>query len=184
MFCWFSSFTPYPFYGFCFSLPVMSPVYVFVSQQRFAFCFCYWNCFKGHDTARRSFFPSMAFMVSVFQKAFQHPCHQRGHLNRVQLGGTNAIEWDRVGQTRFSIWLGASCSFWQFLGGFSFRQVQTLLSSMFDGRHIYIFSCRNRHRTLSLAKNTEDFICSVILWSTWNLYFSFATSTPSLRYPC
>lgn len=66
VFCWFASFTPYPFYDFCFSLLIMSPVYVFVFQQRFAFCF--WNCFKGHDTARRTFFPSMAFMVSVFKK--------------------------------------------------------------------------------------------------------------------
>lgn len=87
------------------------------------------------------------------QKASSRLCHPPAYCAD---GDTNAIEWDRVEQGRATIWLGASCSFGQLFVGFSFRQVQTLLSSMFVGRHIHIFPCRNRHRTHSLAKIIEN----------------------------
>lgn len=102
-----------------------------------------------HDAP--SFLAWRSWFLFFLQKASSRLCHSPAYCAD---GDTNAIEWERVGQRRATIWLGASCSFGQLCVGFSFRQVQTLLSSMFVGRHIYLFSCRNRHRTHSLAKNT------------------------------
>lgn len=61
---------------FCFPLLDTSPVYVFVHS---VLHFDYWIALRTrHSTTQ--FFPSMAFMVSIYLMAFPRVCHPIGHL--------------------------------------------------------------------------------------------------------
>lgn len=150
------SFKPYPFYVsvFFYSLCHLSTSLVFISVCIFIFIGTASRDTTQHDA---NSFPSMAFMVFVFLKGVLAAMSSRWATERCAAGDTSAIEWGRFGPMRITIWLGASCSLWQYSGGISFRQVLTLLSSMVVGRHKTFSHVEidTEHSLLSTTLNTS-----------------------------